>query len=113
MACDQGLHSLLTGISLENKVKKNTVKILNIGTYMSEQTVYILIRLLRIYTFCHSVYIFWRHYCIVKSNCFVLRTTTVVSLGVPIFRVFTVFSPETPKTTNRLFQMIRMNKNPM
>ena len=23
----------------------------------------------------------------VKSNCFILRTTTVVSLGVPIFRV--------------------------
>ena len=73
-----------------------TIKILNIGTYMSEQTVLILIRLLlrssliRIYTVCHTVYIFWRHYCIVKLNCFILRTTTVVSLGVPIFRVFTV-----------------------
>ena len=73
-----------------------TVKILNIGTYMSEQTVLILIRLLlrssliRIYTVCHTVYIFWRHYCIVKLNCFILRTTTVVSLGVLIFRVFTV-----------------------
>ena len=43
-----------------------------------------------IYTVCHSIYIFWRHYCIVKSNCFILRTITAVSLGVPIFRVITV-----------------------
>ena len=27
----------------------------------------------------------------VKLNCFILRTTTVAGLGVPIFRVFTVF----------------------
>ena len=73
------------------------VKILNIGTCMSEQRVQILIRLLlrssliRIYTVCHSFYIFWRHYFIVKLNCFVLRITTVAGLGVPIFRVFTVF----------------------
>ena len=76
--------------------KSVTVKILNIETCMSEQTVYILIRLLlrssliRIYTVCHSFYIFWRHYFIVKLNCFILRTTTVASLGVPILRVFTV-----------------------
>ena len=63
---------------------------------MSEQTVEILIRLLlrgsliRIYTVCHSFYIFWRHYFLVKLNCFILRTTTVYGLGVPIFRVFTV-----------------------
>ena len=63
---------------------------------MSEQTVLILIRLLsrssliRIYTVCHSFYIFWRHYFLVKLNCFILRTTTVAGLGVPIFRVFTV-----------------------
>ena len=63
---------------------------------MSEQTVKILIRLLlrssliRIYPVCHSFYIFWRHYFIVKLNCFILRTTTVAGLGVPIFRVFTV-----------------------
>ena len=63
---------------------------------MSEQTVYIQIRLLlrssliRIYTVCHSFYIFWRHYFIVKLNCFILRTTTVAGLGVPILRVFTV-----------------------
>ena len=73
-----------------------TIKILNIGTCMSEQTVQILIRLLlkssliRIYTVCHSFYFFWRHYFIVKLNCFILRTTTVAGLGVPIFRVFTV-----------------------
>ena len=29
-------------------------------------------------------------YCIVKSYCFIFRTATVVSLGVPIFRVLTV-----------------------
>ena len=63
---------------------------------MSEQTVKILIRLLlrssliRIYTVCHSFYIFWRHYFIVKLNCFILRTTTVAGLGVPIFRGFTL-----------------------
>ena len=62
---------------------------------MSEQTVKILIRLLlrssliRIYTVCHSSYIYWRHYFIVKLNGFILRTTTVAGLGVPIFRVFT------------------------
>ena len=45
-------------------VKTLTVKILNNGTCMSEQTVKILIRLLlrssliRIYTVCHSFYIF-------------------------------------------------------
>ena len=63
---------------------------------MSEQRVQILIRLLlrssliRIYTVCHSFYFFWRHYFIVKLNCFILRITTVAGLGVPIFRVFTV-----------------------
>ena len=73
-----------------------TVKILNIGTCMSEQTVQILIRLLlrssliRIYTVCHSFYIFWRHYFNVKLNCFILRTTAVAGLGVAIFRVITV-----------------------
>ena len=72
---------------------KDYLKILNIGTCMSEQTVQILIRrssLIRIYTVCHSFYFFWRHYFIVKLNCFILRTTTVAGLGVPIFRVFTV-----------------------
>ena len=73
-----------------------TVKILNIGTCMSEQTVYILIRLLlrssliNIYTVSHSSYIFRRHYFNVKLNCFILRTTMVAGLGVPIFRVITV-----------------------
>ena len=76
----------------------NTVKILNIGTCMSEQTVKILIRLLlgssliRIYTVCHSFCIFWRHYFLVKLNCLILRTTMVAGLGVPIFRVFTVIA---------------------
>ena len=47
---------------------------------------------MRIYTVCHSFYFFWRHYFIVTLNCFLLRTTTVAGLGVPIFRVFTVGS---------------------
>ena len=78
---------------------------------MSEQTVLILIRLLlrssliRIYTVCHTVYSFWRHYCIVKLNCFILRTTTVVSLGVPIFRVFTV-SNFMPVLDNCMFEEV-------
>ena len=42
------------------------------------------------YTVCHSFYIYWRHYFIVKLNGFILRTTTVAGLGVPILRVFTV-----------------------
>ena len=55
---------------------------------MSEQTALILIRLLlmssliRIYAVCHSVYIFWKHLCIVKSNCFILRTTTLKCLSI-------------------------------
>ena len=62
--------------------------------FLSGALVCILIRLLlrssliRIYTVCHFVYIFWRHYSIVRSNCFILRTTMVVSPGVPIFKVF-------------------------
>ena len=60
-------------------VIETTVKILNIGS-----------SLIRIYTVCHSFYIFWRHYFIVKFNCFIFRITTVAGLGVPIFRVFTV-----------------------
>ena len=74
---------------------------------MSEQTVKILIRLLlrssliRIYTVCHSFYIFWRHYFIVKLNCFILRTTAVAGLGVPIFRVFTV-SPNSAKKNKKI-----------
>ena len=87
---------LQTSVNQCNTIYLFTVKSLNIGTCMSEQTVYILIRLLlrssliRIYTVCHSFYIFWRHYFLVKLNCFILRTTTVAGLGVPIFRVFTV-----------------------
>ena len=49
---------------------------------------------------------FWRHYCIVKSNCFILTTTTVVSLGVPIFKVFTVgpyFEEETSVKQHYVF----------
>ena len=39
-------------------------------------------------------YIFWKHYFNVKLNCFILRTSTVAGLGVPIFRVITVLSEE-------------------
>ena len=83
-------------VSSPSYVSETTVKILNIGTCMSEQTVKILIRLrlrsslIRIFTVCYSFYIYWRHNFIVKLNCFILRTTTVAGLGVPIFRVFTV-----------------------
>ena len=47
--------------------------------------------MIRVYTVCHSFYIFWRHYFNVKLNCFILRTTAVAGLGVPIFRVIMVF----------------------
>ena len=54
----------------------------------SDQTA--LSSLFRIYAVCHFFYIFRRHYFNVKLNCFILRTTTVAGLGVPIFRVITV-----------------------
>ena len=82
---------------------------------MSEQTVKILIRLLlrssliRIYTVCHSFYIFWRHYFIVKLNCFILRTITVAGLGVPIFRVFTVSFAHDLRSHNRDLHYLRIN----
>ena len=67
-----------------------TVKVLNIGRCMSEQAVWILISLIGIFIVCQSFYIFWKHCFIVKLNCFILRTTAVAGLGVPIFGVFTV-----------------------
>ena len=42
---------------------------------------------------------FWGHYFIVKLNCFILRTTTVAGLGVPIFRGFTVIQKIMPLQT--------------
>ena len=47
----------------------------------------------------------WRHYFIVKLNCFILRTTTVAGLGVPIFRVFAVFfKPHLPCNMKLLYR---------
>ena len=67
--------------------------------------------LIRIYTVWHSFYIFWRHYFNVKLNCFILRTTAVAGLGVPIFRVI---SPKTkckhkvPAIISSLVRFLRM-----
>ena len=33
---------------------------------------------------------FWTHCCVVKPNCSTFKTITVIILGVPTFRVFTV-----------------------
>ena len=46
--------------------------------------------LIRVYSVCYSVCIFWTQCCIVKSNCSNCRTLTVIILGVPVFRIFTV-----------------------
>ena len=71
--------------------------------------------MIRIYTVCHSFYIFWRHYFNVKLNCFILRTTTVAGLGVPIFTVITVFSTskcsaENSRETNELYNISTLFK---
>ena len=57
-----------------------------------------------IYTVCHSFYIFWRHYFIVKLNCFMFGITTVSGLGVPIFRVFTVVPSQC--LSRKVFQFV-------
>ena len=48
--------------------------------------------LIRIYTICHSIYIFWMHYSMVKLLCVNFRTITAIFLGVLIFRIFMISS---------------------
>ena len=46
--------------------------------------------LIRVYTVCHSISIFWMHYCNVTSNFSIFRTIMAIVWGVPNFRIFTV-----------------------
>ena len=43
--------------------------------------------LIRVYTVCHSIHIFWTHYCTVKPLCLNFRVITANFSGVQIFRV--------------------------
>ena len=49
--------------------------------------------LIRVFSVCYSVCIFWTQYCTVKSICSNCGTIMVFNSGVPIFRIFTVYSP--------------------
>ena len=84
---------------------ETTVQILCIGTDRSQQTVQTKIRLLlrkqsdqgrssliRVYAVCHSISIFWMHWCNVTSNFSIFRTIMAIVRGVPNFRIFTVSS---------------------
>ena len=46
--------------------------------------------LIRVYTVCHSVCIFWTHYSMVEPLCSNFRVITANFLGVRIFKIFTV-----------------------
>ena len=48
--------------------------------------------LIRVYTVCHSICIFWTYYCVVKPKIHFRRNTVIVS-GVPIFIISTVLAP--------------------
>ena len=71
-----------------------TVMILSFQTDRCRQTVQTQIRLLlsliRVYTVCNSVCIFWTHYSMVKPPCSNFRLITANFLFVQIFRIFTV-----------------------
>ena len=70
----------------------DSVMILRFWTDWSLQTVKTQIRssLIRVYTVCHCVCIFWTHYSIVKPCCSNFRMITANFSGVQIFRSFTV-----------------------
>ena len=46
--------------------------------------------LIRVYAVCHSISIFWMHYCNVTSNFSIFRRIMAIVWGVPNFRIFTV-----------------------
>ena len=70
----------------------HTVMILSFRTDRSWQTVQAQIRLLiRVYTVCNSLCIFWTHYSTVKPLCN-FRVISANFWGVLIFRIFTVYT---------------------
>ena len=70
----------------EMNSKSLTVMILSFRTDMPGQTVQTQIRLLRVYTVCHSVCIFWTHYSVVKPHSSNFRVITTIFWGVRIVR---------------------------
>ena len=48
--------------------------------------------LIRVYTICHPIFIFWLHCCMLKPQISNYQTSTVIILNVPLFRIFTVNS---------------------
>ena len=67
-----------------------TVMILSFRADMPGQTVQTQIRLLGVYTVCHSICIVWTHYSMIEPHCSNFRVITTNILGVRIFRKFTV-----------------------
>ena len=43
--------------------------------------------LIRVYMVCHSIFIFWTHYCMLKSPCSNFRIITAIIASVPIFTI--------------------------
>ena len=79
--------------------------------------------LIRVYTVCYSVCIFWMHFSIVKQHCSNFRIITAILLGVRIFRIFTVFKlsvnpyepqhDKTNKVTMRLAKTLSLGIHPV
>ena len=67
-----------------------TVMILSFRTDMPRQTVLTQIRLIRVYTVCHSICIVLTHFSMVQPHSSNFRVITTNILGVRIFRKFTV-----------------------
>ena len=72
------------------RIINNTVMILSFRTDIPGQIVQTQIRLIRVYTVCHSVCIVWTHYSVVEPHSSNFRMITTNFLGVRIFRKFTV-----------------------
>ena len=85
------IHGRLVKTLFNFKVQ-NTVLILSFRTGMPGQTVQTQIRLLRVYTVCHSVCIVWTYYSMVEPHSSNFRVITTNYLGVRIFRNFTVWT---------------------
>ena len=82
-----------------------TVMILSFRTDMPGQTVQTWIRLIRVYTVCHSVRIVWTHYSMVEPHRSNFRVITTNILGVQIFRKFTVML-KPPRSNFRIIKAI-------
>ena len=66
--------------------------VLSFRTDRSGQTVQNHIRMIRVYTVCNSVRVFWMHYSVVKPPCSNFRMINANFSGVRMFRIFVVGS---------------------